>query len=215
MKEKSFTLIELLVVIAIISLLSSFVTIGIRSVKEKARDSKRLVEIDQIFKTLQLYYSNHEHYPFRTCPCGNGGWETSDADPDQFMEYLVPEYAAQVPIDPINERVEGFSFFGPRSGNYFYAYYRYSLSGYCQCDESSPTCKNIEKPFAIIAVSNLECYVDLGLPEEGMPLPPDITLFRATCGDPGSDGICTVAEYNAGQCRDWSQEFDYSIMLVE
>jgi len=210
-----FTLIEFLVVLAIITLIMSFILVSLRSIREKGRDGRRFQEITQITKALQLYWIDNEEYPIATCPCGSGGWETSDASPNQFMEYLVSSYLPEVPVDPINKRITGFSFFGPRPGNYFYAYYRYPSASYCQCDESSPTCINVDRPFGILAISNLESYVPADLPEEGMPLPPEIRLPRAICGDPGSDGICTVAEYQAGQCRDWSQEFDYSLMLIE
>jgi hypothetical protein len=103
--------------------------------------------------------------------------------------------------------VSGFSFFGPRSGNYFYAYYRYNVP-YRPCPE-------IKKPFAVIGVNNLEGLVSRKWPENNMPLPQNVQTSRAVCGDPGPDRICTVEEYHAGRCRDWSQEFDYSLMLKE
>lgn len=221
MKQKAFTVIELLIVMAMITLISSFILISLRSVREKGRDARRFQDINQITKALQLYWIDYEDYPVRTCPCGDGGWETSDADPDQFMEYLAPYLTDKTPVDPINKRVEGFGFFGPRPGNYFYAYYRYVSASYCLCDESSPTCKNVDGSFGILAINNLEANVPPDLPEMDMPLPPEIKLPRATCGDPKGEGdpegdmICTKAEYDAGQCRDWSQEFDYSLMLIE
>lgn len=214
-KDKGFTLIELLVVLAIIGLISSFIFINLGSIREKGRDGKRFQDISQITKALQLYWVDNNRYPAITCPCGDGGWETSDTDPNQFMEYLVSYLTDKTPVDPVNKRIQGFGFFGPRPGSYFYAYYRYGPASYCQCNESSPTCINISKPFAILAINNLEAYIAADLPEEGLPLPIEISLPRAVCGDPGSDRICTIAEYNAGQCRDWSQEFDYSVMLIE
>jgi type II secretory pathway pseudopilin PulG len=208
-----------LVVIAVIGLLSSIVLVSMRGAREKGRDGRRFQDIPEIVRALQLYWFDHSQYPVRTCPCGDGNWETSDADPDQWMEYLEPYFSgAKTPVDPVNKRVEGFYFFGPRPGNYFYAYHRYDpVPSYCQCDTTSPTCVNIDKPFAVIAINNLEYFVSPDLPEEGMPLPKDVNLPRAICGDPGLDEICTVDEYHDGdgQCRDWSQEFDYSVMLVE
>lgn len=69
---------------------------------------------------MRNIYSSNGQYPGITCPCGNGGWETSDADPNGFMEYLAP-YMAKTPVDPVNLRDVGFSFFGPRAGSYFYS----------------------------------------------------------------------------------------------
>jgi len=216
-KNKGFTLIELLVVIAVIGLLSSIVLVSMSEARGKGRDGRRLQDIPQIVKALQLYWSDYSQYPARTCPCGDGGWETSDADPNQWMEYLEPYFSgSKIPVDPVNKRVEDFSFSGPRPGNYFYAYYRYDPApSYCQCDITISTCIYVGKPFGLIAINNLEHFVPPDLPEEGMCLPKDIKLPRAECGDPGPDKICTVDEYHAGQCRDWSQEYDYSIMLVE
>lgn len=208
MKQKAFTLIELLIVLALISLIMSFILVSMRSVREKSRDARRFRDIDQIVKALQFYWIDEQVFPNKTCPCEKGGWETSDADPDEteFMEYLVP-YLSEIPVDPINSRVEGYKFFGPRADSYFYAYKRY--------DEPPTYCPEITGPFVIIAIDNLEAYVSPDLPEDRMPLPSSIKIPRATCGDPGPDGICTVDEYEADQCRDWSQEFDYSIMLIE
>lgn len=207
MSKKAFTLIELLVVISIIGIISSIVLISFTSAREKGRDSKRFQDIQEIVKALQLYWMYNEQYPTRTCPCGDGGWETSDADDSQWMEYLESYFGGKVPVDPINKRIDGFSFSGPRPANYFYSYYRYS--------PPPSYCPELKTAIAIIAINNLEGFISADLPEEGMPLPLDINISRAVCGDPGSDGICTVDEYHAGQCRDWSQEFDYSVMLVE
>jgi len=213
-KNRSFTLIELLVVVAIIALLMSYTTLNYADARQKSRDAKRFGHISEIGKALNLYMSdNGGKLPSPTCPpClpEAGGWETSDASPDistDWMEYLKPYFHGAVPADPINKRVAGFSFFGPRPGNYFYAYYRY--------DPPPTYCPGIKNPISIIAISNLESFVRPELPETDMPLPLSVNFPRAKCGDPGPDGICSVAEYNAGQCRDWSQEFDYSIMFVE
>lgn len=203
-KGAGFTVIELLIVLAIIILISGFILVSLRSIKERGRDARRFQEINQIVKALQLYWADYGYYPPKTCPCQKG-WEASDKEPSQFMEYLAP-YLSEIPLDPINRRVDDFKFFGPRPENYFYAYKNYDPPSYCP---------EIKRPFVILAISNLESYVPPNLPEEGMPLPPGIKLPRVICGDPGPDGICTVAEYEADQCRDWSQEFDYSVMLIE
>ncbi len=213
-----FTLIELLVVIAIIGLLASVVLVALNGVRQKARDTQRIANIQQVVKALQLYYQDHGQYPNPTCPCGDGGWETSTADPTQFIEALKPYLGGHnTPSDPLNQTVLGVSMFGPRPGSYYFAYYRYAPApGYCGCPSgASSNCVNTTKPIAVLVIHKMEVLVPDNLPDPGMPLPTSINLPRGICGDPGVDNVCTQVDYTAGQCRDWSMEFDYSVVLVE
>lgn len=63
MKKKGFTLIELLVVIAIIGILSSVVVVSLQSARVKARDAKRIADVDAIKSALSLYYDSNLSYP--------------------------------------------------------------------------------------------------------------------------------------------------------
>lgn len=63
MKSKGFTLIELLVVIAIIGLLASVVVASLSSAQSKARDARRMQDIDALRKALVLYSSDNAAYP--------------------------------------------------------------------------------------------------------------------------------------------------------
>lgn len=60
---KGFTLVELLVVISIISLLSSVVFASVNSARAKARDARRVAELNQIRLALGLYYDDKNAYP--------------------------------------------------------------------------------------------------------------------------------------------------------
>lgn len=62
-KTLGFTLIELLVVVAIIGLLSSVVLISLNTARSKARDAKRIADVNQIGKALEIYYNDNAGYP--------------------------------------------------------------------------------------------------------------------------------------------------------
>jgi len=58
-----FTLIELLVVIAIIGLLSTIAIISLNNSRLKARDAKRISDLNQVRNALELYFNDCYSYP--------------------------------------------------------------------------------------------------------------------------------------------------------
>jgi general secretion pathway protein G len=63
-KNKSgFTLIELLVVIAIIGLLSTLSVLALNAARARARDAKRISDVQQIQTALEMYYNDMNDYP--------------------------------------------------------------------------------------------------------------------------------------------------------
>lgn len=61
--QRGFTLIELLVVIAIIGLLASVVVASLGSAQSRARDARRMEDMDAIRKALVIYSSDAGAYP--------------------------------------------------------------------------------------------------------------------------------------------------------
>ncbi len=71
-RQKGFTLIELLVVIAIIGLLASVVLVALNGARQKARDAKRVSDINQMAKAFELFFNQANSYPTGTGAAGSG-----------------------------------------------------------------------------------------------------------------------------------------------
>ncbi len=61
--KKGFTILELLVSIAIIAVLTAVVLVTVSGIKEKSRDDKRVSDMREIAKALNLYSNNHGRFP--------------------------------------------------------------------------------------------------------------------------------------------------------
>ncbi len=109
--KSGFTLIELLVVLAIIGMLSAAVLTSLTASRAKARDSKRLQEITQFQKALELYFATYNQYPVA---CGNvtgayrgHGSNFGNCDTDYVMG-IAPTYLAKLPVDPGGDSTDGY-----------------------------------------------------------------------------------------------------------
>jgi general secretion pathway protein G len=124
---KGFTLIELLVVISIIGLLSTMSVYAVNVARSKARDTRRLADIKQIQKALDLYYLEHDTYPISGNCAGvakNAGWCNS------VESYLnghwirngttvnLGEFLNTDPIDPFQSTTA--KWYPTGGGTYFY-----------------------------------------------------------------------------------------------
>ena len=104
--SRGFTLIELLVVIVIIGILAGFVINTSIKGAARARDAKRMDELNQIARALKLYYTDHHQFPDNTDSGDVGCWGNWDAGNtvngpnDTFIAPLIQEgYINKVPIE--------------------------------------------------------------------------------------------------------------------
>ncbi|MEA3249743.1 MAG: prepilin-type N-terminal cleavage/methylation domain-containing protein [Patescibacteria group bacterium] len=100
-----FTLIELLVVITIIGALSAIGTVSYQSVRMAGRDVKRASDMKQIQTALELYFENHQTYPFDQHPGIDGlplGFDATDqlSDSGFAPEISGTPYMIGVPRNP-------------------------------------------------------------------------------------------------------------------
>lgn len=131
--EKGFTLIELLVVVAIIGLLASIAMVALNSARLDTRNTKRIADINQIAKALELYHNKYGAYPDNTATgyneiddiyfstnryfdsnCG------ADGNSDPFLTPLISEgFMSAIPNDPL-----------PTGIRHCYMYTSNNLSGF-------------------------------------------------------------------------------------
>jgi len=62
-RELGFTLIELVVVVAVVAILAGIITLSLSGAYRRARDSKRVQDIQAIADALEIYYSEFGVYP--------------------------------------------------------------------------------------------------------------------------------------------------------
>ena len=119
-KQKGFTLIELLVVIAIIGLLASVIMVSLANARSKARDTKRIADVEQMMKALELYYSINGQYPASggsTAP--NGTWSGSNNASWDTLQTAMSQAIGDLPEDPQNSA----SGWAGTAGTFVYSYY--------------------------------------------------------------------------------------------
>jgi len=120
-KNLGFTLIELLVVISVIGFLASASIVALDNARMKARDDRRMSDIKQFQKAMDLYYDTNNIYPA-------SGWLFSySADwmnNTNTLAVALKPHISTLPVDPKNEAAPPYY-----GAGYSYAYYASSYGG--------------------------------------------------------------------------------------
>lgn len=129
-KQTGFTLIEILVVISIIGLLSSVLLVSIARTRARARDAKRIADIKQIQKALDIYIQNHGSLPvpssYGRSNVSPGWWDgwwdlSTNTAGNGFLNFLVTDgIITKAPSDPRNSPA-GYN--GAPGNGYQYFYF--------------------------------------------------------------------------------------------
>jgi len=99
--SEGFTLIELLVVISIIGILSTLLILQIGVARGKARDVKRIADMNQIRIALELFLDDNGHYPGTMFEGVSFGGEMIGDDEGNIEQALKP-YLITIPVDPFH-----------------------------------------------------------------------------------------------------------------
>lgn len=116
--RSGFTIIELLVVVALIGMLSSVILVMLTGLREDARDTRRVADLAQLEKGLELYYTDHQHYP-KESDGANG-----DVSMNAVFQSLVGQYLQGIPHDPAGLGNATFYYYydgRAQCGNRYYA----------------------------------------------------------------------------------------------
>jgi general secretion pathway protein G len=87
--QSGFTLVELLVVIAIIGILATLLLLQLGVARQRARDAKRIADVNQARTAIELYFDDNGQYP-QVATFGALG------------ALLSPKYVVLIPVDPLN-----------------------------------------------------------------------------------------------------------------
>lgn len=71
-KHNGFTIVELLIVIVVIGILAAITIVAYNGVQQRARDSRRVSDMKQVQKDLELFYTSQGRYPITP---GGATWD--------------------------------------------------------------------------------------------------------------------------------------------
>lgn len=119
--QRGVTLVELALVMAIIGLLTSVILVSLSNARGKARDVVRVEEIQQVQKTLELYYLGHnQRYPTGDSD-GCGTWDVGNATLPFLHSTGMEEFFGNKPLPTdtyYHDDCNGFRYYHYPAGSY-------------------------------------------------------------------------------------------------
>ena len=118
-RKRGFTLIELLVVISIIGFLATLALVSLNSARMKARDARRLADLNQFKIALELFYDKNNRMPADSCADdgsysssgGSCGGTTGDWHANSGLRELVSDnFMSSLSRDPINNNTYQYKY---------------------------------------------------------------------------------------------------------
>ena len=127
-KQKGFTIIELIVVIAIIAVLASIILVNVNGFLARGRDGRRISDIAQIQKALEMYYADNGAYPISGGSAFSEYWDNSPDSSWGALQTALKPYLSKLPVDPL-ENYSIYEFAGT-PGQHHYSYFTYCGTSY-------------------------------------------------------------------------------------
>ncbi len=135
-RQEGFTLIELLIVIVVIGILATIVLITYNGIQAKARNAKRVTDLDAIQTQLEAFYTTNGYYP-----------SYADLNSPSWVKTNMPSLEISALLDPSTTCVQSSSTnclsnsATPPSavGNYDY-YPTDSTGSAANCEANDTTC---------------------------------------------------------------------------
>lgn len=93
--KRGFTLIELLVVVAIIALLASLIVASLGRAQERARDVRRIEDVNSLQKALAIHLASNATYPIAVASTSITGSDSVS------LELIGSQSISAGPLDPI------------------------------------------------------------------------------------------------------------------
>ena len=118
-RQRGFTIVELLIVIVVIAILAAIIIVAYNGVQNRASDSRRLHDMQEIQSAIEAYKTTTGTFPPVT-PANQEplGYEASFVT-GSFLDTLKANgIVKQIPVDPIN------------NSTYYYRYYVYAAGQY-------------------------------------------------------------------------------------